>query len=72
MVIDNHLNPKHVIMVRQRRHHNNKGLGQVKRGRTYEQVRHMCKRLGLPFNHKIEEVSNCPAGQAVSQGDKST
>jgi len=35
--------------VRPRRHHNNKGERQVRRGRTYNQVKAMCRRLGLPF-----------------------
>jgi hypothetical protein len=35
--------------MRKRRHHNNKGLRQIKRGCTVEQVKRMAKRL---FNHK--------------------
>jgi hypothetical protein len=32
-----------------RRHHNTKGLRQVQRGRPYEQMRALAKRLGVPF-----------------------
>jgi hypothetical protein len=31
-----------------RRHHNNKGIRQIKRGKTYEQLRRIAKRLGIP------------------------
>ena len=31
------------------RHHNNKGARQVRRGKTYNQLKAMCRRLGLPF-----------------------
>jgi len=31
--------------MRFRRHHNNKGLRQIKRGKTRVQVAHICKRL---------------------------
>lgn len=30
-----------------RRHHNNKGLRQIKTGKTYYQVKRIAKRLGL-------------------------
>lgn len=33
--------------MKRRRHHNNKGLRQIKRGKTYAQVKRMAKRLGL-------------------------
>ena len=39
-----------------RRHHNNKGLRQIQRGKTYEQVERMAQRIlggryeGLPFS----------------------
>lgn len=32
-----------------RRHHNNKGYRQIKRGKTATQLKHMCRRLGLPY-----------------------
>lgn len=32
-----------------RKHHNNKGLRQIKRGKTANQLKHICKRLRLPF-----------------------
>ena len=32
-------------MVRERRHHNNKGLRQIKRGKTQEQVEDMVRRI---------------------------
>ena len=32
-----------------RRHHNNSGLRQIKRGKTTEQVRRIAKKLRLPF-----------------------
>jgi len=34
---------------RSRRHHNNKGLKQIKEGKTYNQVKAMAKRLKLKF-----------------------
>ena len=35
--------------MRKRRHHNNTGGRQVRRGRTASQVKAMARRLGLPF-----------------------
>lgn len=35
-----------------RRHHNNKGLRQIKRGKTEEQLKRICKKLGLPYGKK--------------------
>lgn len=32
-----------------RKHHNNKGLRQIRRGKTANQVKHMAKRLKVPF-----------------------
>jgi hypothetical protein len=32
-----------------RRHHNNKGLRQIRRGKTAASLRAICKRLALPF-----------------------
>jgi len=37
-------------MTRRRRHHNNKGLRQIKRGRPYEQMKRLAARLRIPFN----------------------
>ena len=33
------------LVVKKRRHHNNKGLRQIKEGKTVEQVKKMAKRL---------------------------
>jgi len=38
-----------------RRHHNNKGTRQVKRGKTYEKVRAIARRLKLPFGRAKSE-----------------
>lgn len=41
-----------------RKHHNNKGLRQIKNGKTYEQVKRVAKKLGIPFaaiNHILGE-----------------
>jgi outer membrane protein assembly factor BamE (lipoprotein component of BamABCDE complex) len=38
-----------------RRHHNNKGLRQVKRGKTRDQVAAIAKRLGIPLQRATEE-----------------
>lgn len=35
--------------MKERRHHNNTGLRQVKRGKTREQVRAIAKRLKIPY-----------------------
>jgi len=35
-----------------RRHHNNKGLSQIKRGKTEEQVRNIAKRLSIPYGDR--------------------
>jgi len=32
-----------------RRHHNNRGLRQIKRGKTREQAKRIAKRLGIPY-----------------------
>jgi hypothetical protein len=36
-----------------RRHHNNKGTRQVKRGKTFEQLKRIAKKLGLPFHEGV-------------------
>lgn len=41
--------------MKKRRHHNNKGLRQIKRGKTSTQVEHMCRRLGLLYYEKEEK-----------------
>lgn len=38
--------------MKKRRHHNNKGLRQVKRGKTYEQVKRMARKLKIPYGKK--------------------
>ena len=35
--------------MKKRRHHNTKGLRQIRNGKTYEQVKAMARRLGLKF-----------------------
>lgn len=35
-----------------RRHHNNKGLRQIKRGKPEKQVRRMAKKLGIKYANK--------------------
>ncbi len=35
-----------------RRHHNNKGYRQIKRGKTVEQVKGIAKKLGIPYGDK--------------------
>lgn len=48
-----------------RRHTNNKGLQQIKRGRTYSQVKHMARRLRLPFNKSAPVISSSlPSGES--------
>lgn len=42
-----------------RRHHNNKGERQIRRGKTQVQVEAMAKRLGIPFKITSE------AGDAI-------
>lgn len=40
-----------------RRHHNNKGSRQVKRGKTVDQVKRIAKRLGIKYaSPKASEV----------------
>lgn len=42
-------NPKPPKGIKVRRHHNNKGLRQIKRGNTAFEAKRMAKRLGIPF-----------------------
>ena len=39
-----------MIALKTRRHHNNKGYRQIKRGKTRKQVACIAKRLKLPYN----------------------
>jgi hypothetical protein len=32
-----------------RKHHNNKGYRQIKRGKNKEQVKHICKKLNIKY-----------------------
>jgi hypothetical protein len=36
-----------------RKHHNNKGLRQIKRGKTREQVKRIAKRLKIPYTYGL-------------------
>jgi hypothetical protein len=38
--------------MKQRRHHNNKGHRQIKRDKTYAQVKAMAKKLKIQYKHK--------------------
>jgi hypothetical protein len=40
-----------------RRHHNTKGLRQIKRGNTRKQVERMARRLGIPYAKPDQEGS---------------
>ena len=40
--------------MKSRRHHNNKGTRQIKRGKTVEQVKRIAKKLRVPFVTKKE------------------
>jgi hypothetical protein len=37
------------IDMKQRRHHNNKGLRQIKKGRTTDQVKEIARRLNIKY-----------------------
>lgn len=51
--------------MKQRRHHNNKGTRQIKRGKTTDQVRRIARKLRLPFH------TARPAGRAaLAERDK--
>jgi hypothetical protein len=41
--------------VKNRRHHNNKGLRQIKRGKTREQIERIAHKLGIPYAKIIQE-----------------
>jgi len=36
--------------IKRRKHHNNKGSRRIKRGKTYEEVKAMAKKMGVPFS----------------------
>lgn len=38
-----------------RRHHNNTGYRQIKRGKTREQVKAMAKRLGIEYRAEVSD-----------------
>jgi hypothetical protein len=44
-LIENYVPSTH----KERRHHNNKGYRQIKRGKTRLQVKRMARRLGIPY-----------------------
>lgn len=44
--------------MKSRRHHNNKGSRQIKRGKTADQVKRMAKKLKVPFVVKPEADPN--------------
>jgi hypothetical protein len=48
--------------VKTRRHHNNKGTRQIKRGKTAAQVERMARRLGVPF-----AVGECPEAEEMHE-----
>jgi len=45
---------RHPDGVKKRRHHNNKGMAQIKKGVPYDQVRAMALRLGIPYLSRDE------------------
>lgn len=45
--------------MKNRRHHNNKGYRQIKRGKTRNQVKAIAKRLKLPYNNHILKKDVC-------------
>lgn len=70
-------------MPENRRHHNTDGRRQVQRGRTRVQVRHMARRLGVPYGSQqaVESATNIDAvdpdqpnavGDPTSTRDKSS
>ncbi len=53
-----------------RRHHNNKGLRQIRRGKTREQVARMAARLGIPLSGSAN--SGAVAGRLIAARSTST
>ena len=41
-----------------RRHHNNKGLRQIKRGKTATSLQRICRKLKLPFRNSKKEPTD--------------
>lgn len=58
-----------------RRHHNNKGSRKIRRGKTYDEVKRMAQRLGLPFGLapaservKVEQNLGAESHRALGSG----
>lgn len=54
--------------VRSRRHHNNVGLQQIRRGRTREQVKGIAQRIGVSYGKRASDAPEAapePAGDEV-------
>jgi hypothetical protein len=49
-----------------RRHHNNRGARQIKRGRTRRQVEEIAKRLGVPYGSRSANFSEKIGGPDAS------
>lgn len=43
--------------MKMRRHHNNKGTRKIRRGKTYDEVRRMAKRLGIKYGRTQAQSS---------------
>lgn len=41
--------------MKNRRHHNNKGYRQIKRGKTVDQVKRIAQKLGIPYGERKEQ-----------------
>jgi hypothetical protein len=64
-----------VAGVKARRHHNTKGLRQVRRGKTYDQVEAMARRLKLPFGKGPAlqgKPMSKPSGKPYDQIERNT
>lgn len=46
------------LAAKSRRHHNNKGERQIKRGKTATSLEHICRKLKLPFRSGKQEHPN--------------
>lgn len=54
--------------MKDRRHHNNSGLRQIKRGKTRDQVKWIARRLGVSYGRQKEhESAQAPASEAVHE-----
>lgn len=42
------------VVVKNRRHHNNTGYRQIKRGKTREQVKRIAKKLGIKYGFEVD------------------